>query len=665
MIEMYHLEEEAKELRQKIRHHNELYYNQDAPEISDADYDALMRRLRTIEAEIPELITPDSPTQVVGGKRVLGIPVEHRVPMLSLLDVFSVDEVSDFIAQVKSQYPETTFSVEEKIDGLSLSLVYDNGVLVQASTRGDGIIGEDVTANVMALPSIPKTTAPRLNLEHLEIRCECYMSYEDFQKANNEQLAADKKLFANARNCAAGTLRQSNPATAAKRNLQVFVFNVQEADADFMEISHLEQLSMLRACGFRTVRADLCDNITEVSDAVSAIGKRRNQLLYPIDGAVVKVNNLDIRKKMGERTKTPKWAVAYKYPPEEKETVLREILMQTGRTGRVTPVAVFDPLQLAGTTVTNATLHNQGRINDLNLHIGDTIVVRKAGDIIPEVVKVSKYTNESAEPFQMGFCPVCGASLIKETDDGADLYCSNIECPAKTLQRLIFFGSKACMDIDGLGEHTAQILLDNKLVSTPADLYGLQGNEKLSLLLGEKTAQNLLDAIEKSKKRPAEKVLKSLGWRNIGEHAAKELLRFYESIPNMFDYHKQGAYIDIIELDGFGETLAEAAQDMIDDDNMYAEIKALEAAGVNMFYQKTSAAGVFFGKTFVITGTLPTMKRDEAQALIERNGGKVSGSVSKKTDYLLAGEAAGSKLTKAEALGVKIISEDELTAMLV
>lgn len=655
------------ELVAEIQRHNGLYYNQDAPEIADHEYDALVRNLKDLEREHPEFMTPDSPTQRVGGKRVLGIPVDHTVPMLSLEDAFSEEEVRDFVRSVKELDPNAIFSVEEKIDGLSLSLEYQDGKLVRASTRGDGHVGEDVTENARMIDGLPQAISdPHLEEAvkgYLELRAECYMSAESFERMNRQQAQSGKKLYANARNCAAGTLRHSDPAVVKERGLKVLVFNVQQPNEYLAALSHGGQLNALADCKIPCVFHKACHNEDEIWQAIQILGRNRSALPYGIDGAVVKVNSHALRKRLGERSKSPRWAIAYKYPPEEKETTLRDILLQTGRTGRVTPVAVFDPVMLAGTTVTNATLHNQGRINDLKLNIGDTIVVRKAGDIIPEVVRVSRRLNEKA-PYQITACPECGADLIRETENGADLYCGNVQCPAKRVQRIIFFASKDCMDIDGLGPSIAEALVESGLVHTPADLYRLDDEDvELCDMFGEKTTKKLLAAIEKSKGQNAIRVLKALGWRNIGAHAAKALLRFYGSIPNLFDYRKQGAYIDIINLDGFGETMALAAQAMIDDDKMYKEVMALEQAGVNMAYQP-EAGTVLAGKTFVITGTLPTLDRKEAQVLIEQNGGKVSGSVGKKTNFLVAGEAAGSKLSKAVSLGVPVISENDLLKMI-
>lgn len=482
------------------------YYEQDAPVVTDEEYDKVMHKIRKIEDEHPELVTSDSPTQVVGGKRVIGIPVEHRVPMLSLLDVFSGDEVRDFTASVMKEYPDTTFSIERKIDGLSLSLVYAKPAgsdeklrLVQASTRGDGHVGEDVTDNVKVL-GIPVNIQMPDGIWKIELRGECYMSEEDFEATNAKQEAAGKKLFANPRNCAAGTLRQSDPAVAKERNLKVFIFNVQsvndEEDSSEFADSHCDQLNYLRdVCNFKTTYYAHCNDTDSILVAIRDIGEHRYDIDYPIDGAVIKVDEIDIRKKMGERTKTPKWAIAFKYPAEEKATILRRIVLQTGRTGRVTPVTEFDPVRLAGTSVERATLNNADFIKALDIRIGDTIVLHKSGDIIPKITMVEKEKRPAdAVPYDMSsqVCPVCGEP-IASVNGSVDLYCTNDACPAKTVNRIIHFASKACMDIKGLGPQIIQDLVDNRLISNPVDLYWLYEDEsELIDMYGEKTAKSCL-----------------------------------------------------------------------------------------------------------------------------------------------------------------------------
>lgn len=662
------------EIRETLHRYADAYYNHDEPIATDEEYDALMHQLRQLEGEHPEFVTADSPTQVVGGKRVIGIPVEHEVPMLSLLDVFTEDEVRKFIRDVeeeaRQQYHEKIpiyFDVERKIDGLSLSLVYEDGVLTQASTRGDGHVGEDVTDNVMALSSVPKRINP-CTAKLLEIRAECYMSEADFQKANKEQEKAGKKLFANSRNCAAGTLRQSDPLVAAKRNLQIFAFNIQrmvnQDGEEYDKGSHAQQMTALENMGFRTASAyRCCKNEAEVLAAIKYIGDGRSELDYPIDGAVVKVDNLSIRKLLGERTKTPRWAIAFKYPPEEKVTTVKDIILQTGRTGRVTPVAILEPVQLAGTTVSRATLNNQAYINALDVRIGSIVVVRKAAEIIPQITMVNKEKQpQDSVPYIMDKCPVCGAPLAP-INGSVDLYCTNELCQAKTVNRIIHFASKECMDIKGLGPKIVEALVDSSFVNTPADLYSLYEEEtELTEMFGEKTTKKLLEAIEKSKKKNADRVLKALGWKNVGGHVSRALLAFYWNLEKLFEYNGE-AYIDVVDIDGIGPGIAQDIADMLNCRDMHTEVERLAAAGVNMEYNVVPLQGqVLSGNTFVITGTL-SMTRSEAKAFIERNGGKVSGSVSKKTSYLLAGREAGSKLAKAESLGVPIISEQELLDM--
>ena len=659
------------------------YYEQDAPVVTDEEYDKVMHEIRKIEDEHPELITSDSPTQVVGGKRVIGIPVKHRVPMLSLLDVFSDEEVRSFVNSVKTEYPDATFSVERKIDGLSLSLVYAKPVgsdgklrLVQASTRGDGHVGEDVTDNVKVL-GIPVNIQMPEGIWKIELRGECYMSEDDFVATNVMQEAAGKKLFANPRNCAAGTLRQSDPAVAKERNLKVFIFNVQsvndwEDSSEFAD-SHCDQLSYLSdVCDFKTTYYAHCNDTESILTAIHDIGEYRYDIDYPIDGAVIKVDEIDIRKKMGERTKTPKWAIAFKYPAEEKATVLRRIVLQTGRTGRVTPVAEFDPVWLAGTRVERATLNNADFIKNLDIRIGDTIVLHKSGDIIPKITMVEKEKRPAdAVPYDMSsqVCPVCGEP-IASVNGSVDLYCTNDTCPAKTVNRVIHFASKPCMDIKGLGPQMIQDLVDSRFIENPVDLYWLYEEEgELTNMYGAKIAKKVLAAIEKSKEQNADRVLKGLGYRLIGGHVARALFTQCKATNgNLLTLSTLN--VDTIKkcnIPGFSDAIYAALDAMLSSAEFKQEVNTLHDAGVNLDYHAPAGAndesGPLAGKTFVITGTLPSMSRDEAKTYIEAHGGKVSGSVSKKTSYLVAGEAAGSKLDKANALGVPVLSEDDLKAM--
>lgn len=657
------------------------YYEQDAPVVTDEEYDSVMHEIRDIEAAHPEFVTADSPTQVVGGKRVLGIPVEHRVPMLSLLDVFSDDEVRSFVDSVKAEYSDVTFSVERKIDGLSLSLVYersDDGLayLTQASTRGDGHVGEDVTANVAALTCLPRSIELPKGIGKIELRGECYMSEKDFEAANAKQAEAGKKLFANPRNCAAGSLRQADPSIARERNLQVFVFNVQSVnngDAAQFRPYHCDQLNYLRdICGFKTTYYAHCNDIDSILAAIHDIEEKRYDIDYPIDGAVIKVDELSIRQKMGERTKTPKWAIAYKYPAEEKGTVLRSIQLQTGRTGRVTPVAVFDPIQLAGTRVERATLNNANFIKTLDIRIGDTIVLHKSGDIIPKITMVELEKRPTdAVPYDMAkqVCPVCGAP-IAPVNGSVDLYCTNDACPAKTVNRVIHFASKPCMDIKGLGPQMIQDLVDSRFIENPVDLYWLYEEEgELTNMYGAKIAKKVLAAIEKSKEQNADRVLKGLGYRLIGGHVARALFTQCKATNgNLLTLSTLN--VDTIKecnIPGFSDAIYAALDAMLSSAEFTQEVNTLHDAGVNLDYHAPAGANdesaPLAGKTFVITGTLPSMSRDEAKTYIEAHGGKVSGSVSKKTSYLVAGEAAGSKLDKANTLGVPVLSEDDLKAM--
>lgn len=655
---------EINELRETLRKYADAYYNEDAPLVTDAEYDALMHQLRQMEEEHPELITPDSPTQVVGGKRVIGIPVEHEVPMLSLLDVFDEGSVEQFVdfSQRSQEGKPVLFDVEYKIDGLSLSLVYKDGKLVQASTRGDGHIGEDVTANVMALPTIPKTLKVK-RVDLLEVRCECYMSEKDFLRVNEEQEKAGKKVFANPRNCAAGTLRQAEPKIAAKRNLRVIAFNVQKAIINGKLVdsgSHAAQMNALKSLGFQTATAkNGCKTLDEVLAAIKEIGEKRYSLDFPMDGAVVKVDSLELRTEMGERAKTPRWAVAFKYPPEEKSTVIRSVEGSVSRFGRLTPVAVFDPIQLGGTTVQRATLNNMAFINTMGIRIGSRVVVRKAAEIIPQIVMVEKTDDgEETQPIVFDKCPVCGSPVV-------DMTCTNPVCKGRIVSQILYFASRPCMDIKGLGETMIWDLVESKFLERPEDLYDLH-IEKTELvdMYGQKTVDKVLAAIEKSKQMSADHVLKAIGWSSVGGTVAKTLLKKYGSILSLFDCRgenrRKELYDSIVALPGIGDTIAKSVVDMVNDLATYEEVAELNMRGVNMVYDQSSVSSgnaPLAGKTFVITGKFNTFSRSSAVAFIESYGGKVSGSVSKKTDYLLAGSDAGSKLDKAKALGIEIIDE--------
>ena len=650
--------EEYLKLVETILYHNDRYYNQDDPEISDYEYDQLMMRLKKMEKEHPEWIVPNSPTQRITGevKRELGVKVEHKIPMLSLMDYFSKEEVEEWVGSVLDEYPETEFVVEQKIDGLSLSVEYHDGNLVCGSTRGNGLIGEDVTANTKELQNIPsKVDAITL----LEVRGECYMSQEDFLKANEKQDRIGGKLFKNARNCAAGSLRQKDPKVTKERNLDVIVFNMQRSEGLNIK-THSESLEYMKKQGFQ-VSPDyrVCRTFREVWAAIENIGKIRGTLKYGIDGAVIKVNDLHQREEMGNTSKTPRWAIAYKYPPTRKTTVVRDIKVQVGRTGRLTPVAEFDEIELAGTSVQRATLHNQEQVDRLGVNIGDEIAVEKSGDIIPYIVKVSKKNTEGA--FRMpDECPVCHHKVVRKD---SDIKCINPSCRAQVVGNIIHFASKPCMNIMGLGENSVQKLFDAGYISDISDIYRLAEKRKELIadnIIGkEKTVDNLLAAIEKSKNCDADKFIKALGMANVGRHAGEILINKFGNVMNVLN----ASYDEMQSLNGIGDVVASTVKEFADNPDNMALVNRLLDAGVKPS-SKELAGDKFAGKTFVITGTLPTMSRQEASDIITKNGGKVSGSVSKKTSYLLAGESAGSKLTKARELGVTVINEDALMAML-
>ncbi len=660
-------EDRVKELRQQIAYHSDRYYNQDSPEITDYEYDMMMQELKKLEKEHPELVTEDSPTQKVGGtaKRTAGVLVRHNVPMLSLQDVFSKEEVYEFVAQMKEQLDDPEFVVEYKIDGLSMALRYENGELVMAETRGDGInFGEDVTANAKVISDVKKKlkSAP----EYLEVRGEVYMTNEAFEAVNEKQELLGKKQFANPRNCAAGTLRQLDSAVTKERNLSLFIFNIQ--DVRGMEFqTHTEGYEYLKKQGI-TVIDDykICKTADEVWEAITAIGENRGNLAYDIDGAVVKINHYADRQKLGATSKVPRWAVAYKYPPEEKESKLLDVELSVGRTGRITPTAIFEPIRLCGTSVSRATLHNQDFIDDLDIGIGDTIVVYKSGEIIPKVKEVRK---EKRQPGWQRFlipevCPVCGAKTERERDT-ADIKCTSPNCPAQLERHIINFVGRDAMDIKGFGTVYIEELVRMGYIKDVADIYSLKDHREELIEQGiigkEKNTDKLLDAIEKSKSNDAYKLLTGLGIPNVGKAAAKSIMKHFKMMENL-----QKATIDeLTAVNDIGGISAECIRSFFAEEKNQEILDRLRQNGVNMdAAESETIESVISGKTLVVTGTLPTLGRKEAQALIEQYGGKVSGSVSKKTDYVLAGEAAGSKLTKAQELGITVISEDELKAML-
>lgn len=649
----------ALQLAQEINYHNDRYYNQDDPEISDFEYDMLLRELEDIEAKYPELITPDSPTQRVGGNRGDKFsPVVHTVPMESLHDSFSPDEIRDFDRRVREVIPNPAYVVEPKFDGLSVSCEYRNGVFVRGSTRGDGTTGEDVTENLMTIKSLPKRikNAPAF----LEVRGEVYMSVATFERIVAEQENNGEKPFKNPRNAAAGSLRQKDAKITAKRDLDIFVFNIQAAEG-YEPVTHVQSLDYLTELGFPTAFYHSFDDIDDVLAEITRIDEHRGDLPCDIDGAVVKLNNLSDRVLLGSTAKFPRWAEAYKYPPEEKETELLDIEVNVGRTGAITPVGIFKPVLLAGTTVSRATLHNEDFIRELGVSIGDTVLIRKAGEIIPEVLSVVRHINGADVYTLPEFCPSCGSKLVKEEGE-AVTRCTNTECPAQLLRHLIHFVSRDAMDIDGLGPAVLEQLLDASLIKSFTDLYQLKA-EDLSALerKGEKSANNLIASIKKSKKAEINRLVYALGIRHIGEKAAKLLCEHFLSIDKLFEASVE----EISAIDGYGAVMAQSVYDYFHLEGTRHLINKLKELGVEMKpLQEKQKEGIFLNKTFVLTGTLPTMSRKEASLLIEKNGGKTSSSVSKKTDYVLAGEDAGSKLTKAQSLGITIISEAELLDMI-
>lgn len=661
------VKQRMEELYKLLAYHNERYYNQDDPEISDYEYDQLSLELRRLEAEYPMFMHADSLTRRVGGTARRDLrKVEHDVPVISLQDVFSREEVYAFVERVKKEIPSAHFIVEKKIDGLTLVLRYRNGRLEEAITRGDGAVGESVYENALAIRSIPKTLPEKL--PYLEVRGEVYMSTESFEKFNARQAETGGKIYQNRRNSAAGTMRQLDPAVVAERELDIFVFNLEIAEGRTFT-GHKESLLWLQSLGF-PVSPQLTDADTadEVWAAVEDIGNTRWELNYGIDGAVVKVDDLAQRRALGYTSKVPRWAVAYKYPPERKETVVEDIIVQVGRTGRMTPLALLKPVRVAETTVSRATLNNQDYIDEKDVRVGDTIVIQKAGDIIPEVLEVVKDKRpEGTVPYKMpALCPVCGAPAAREEGgDGVHLYCTGSACPAKDSRRIAYFVSKDAMDVDGFGPSAVEALISEGYVKGFADIYGLKEHRERLIEEGivgkEKSVDNLLRAIEASKDNDIDRLITGLGIRGVGKQGAKTLASRFPDVQSVMDAPAE----TLAALPDFGGITASDITAFFADPANREAVAQLAAAGVNM----TSKAAAkrkddrFAGMTFVLTGTLPTLKRDEAAAIIESFGGKAAGSVSKKTTYVLAGEAAGSKLTKAQELGIPILDEDAFLAM--
>jgi DNA ligase (NAD+) len=655
------------ELRSTVEYHANKYYNEDKPEISDFEYDMLMVELRNLEKQFPEFLSKESLTQKVGGKVKEGFKkVEHQVPLQSLQDVFSFEEVREVLNRIEKQALENDITnikyvVETKIDGLSSAIEYKNGKFERGATRGNGLVGEDVTENLKTIKTIPQKIKDDINIT---VRGEVFISKSDFEKMNTEREQNEEELFANARNAAAGSLRQLDSSITNKRPLDIYIFNVQKIEGKEFN-SHYEELEYLEQQGFNVnpVRI-LCKNQDEVIKAIEKIGEEREKLTFGIDGAVVKVDDLHLREILGTTSKVPKWAVAYKYPPEQKETKLKDIICQVGRTGVITPMAILEPVVVAGSKISKTTLHNEDFIKEKELKIGDTVVIQKAGDVIPEIVcsKKEKRTGAEVEFSMPKQCPVCGATAVREEGEAA-IRCTGIECPAKLFRNLVHFVSREAMNIDGLGENIIAIMQEKKLISNIADIYDLTFEQIGSLKKnGKKFAQNLIDSINKSKENELYRLITALGIRHVGVKAAKVLSKKYKSIENL----SEATIESLSETEDIGPIVANSIREFFSQEQTKHLLQRLKTAGVNTKVEDTgeSVEQKFEGQTFVLTGKLENFSRDEAQDIIEKFGGKVSGSVSKKTNYVLAGEEAGSKLTKAQDLGIKIISEQEFIELI-
>lgn len=652
------------ELRAILEYHARKYYDEDSPEISDYEYDMLMNELKALEREFPEFITKDSLTQKVGGTVKEGFEkVEHEVPLQSLQDVFDYEEIYDFDRRMRKSAKEFNkpleYVVETKIDGLSVSLEYKQGIFIRGATRGNGLIGEDVTDNLKTVKTIPKRLKEDVDII---VRGEVFISKADFDKMNEEREILDEPLFANARNAAAGSLRQLDSKEASKRPLDIYCFNVQKCEKELT--SHFEALEYLKKLGFNVnpVRKK-CTTMEQVIKEIEKIGENREKLSFGIDGAVIKVDNLQLREEIGTTFKVPKWAIAYKYPPEQKATLLKDITFQVGRTGAITPMAILEPIKVAGSTISKTTLHNEDFIKEKGLKIGDTVLIQKAGDVIPEVVgvEVDKRTGEEKDFEMPTKCPVCGGVLVREPGE-AVTRCIGIECPAKLLRSIVHFASKVGMDINGLGYAIIEQLVDKGLINNIADIYTLSKEDIASLKKnGDKFAQKLVDAIAKSKENELSKLINALGIRHIGTKSAKILAKRYGNIDALMN----ASFDSLNETDEIGEITAESVSEFFMQDQTKDLIERLKQAGVNMIeHGQEIIDDRFAGKIFVLTGTLEKHSRDEASKIIESHAGKVSSTVSKKTDYVLAGEEAGSKLTKAEKLGVTIITEEQFEEMI-
>ena len=658
-------EKRIKELRKKTEYYAKKYYDDDAPEISDFEYDMLMLELRNLESKYPEYASKDSLTQKVGGTVKEGFEkVTHVVPLQSLQDVFDYESIYDFDNKARSIAKENNkdlkYVVETKIDGLSVALEYKNGEFVRGATRGNGLVGEDITQNLKTIKHIPMKLTEKIDII---VRGEVFIGTKEFEALNDERTKNDEPLFANARNAAAGSLRQLDSNITAKRPLDIFIFNVQKSDSIEFK-SHYESLLYLEKLGFNVNPVKiLCNNMNEVISAIEKIGTDRPKLSFGIDGAVIKVDDLNLRKIMGQTAKVPKWAIAYKYPPEKKETILKDIICQVGRTGVITPLAILEPVVVAGSTISKTTLHNEDFIKVKDLKIGDHILIQKAGDVIPEVVGVLKEKrNGNEKKFIMPkTCPVCGAEVVREFGESA-YRCIGIECPAKALQNIVHFASREAMNIDGLGESIIEQLLNNNLINNIADIYYLSLEDIASLKKdGKKFAQNLFDAINNSKNNDLDRLICGLGIRNVGSKLAKVLAKRFETLDKL----ASSSTIELNMIEEVGEIIANNIYEFFRQEQTKDLVEKLKNANVNMTYLKAvSNDERFYGKTFVLTGTLEKYTRDEASEIIENFGGKTSGSVSKKTDYVLAGEDAGSKLRKANELGIKVISESDFKEMI-
>ena len=663
------------ELRKQVEYHAKRYYDDDEPEISDFEYDMLMVELRNLEKlsqdrtnlekKFPEFNSKESLTQKVGGHVKEGFEkVTHEVPLQSLQDVFSIDEVKEYVQKIEEKAIENDiennkYVVETKIDGLSAALEYKNGKFVKGATRGNGLVGEDVTENLKTVKTIPMQLNENIDIT---VRGEVFISKQDFEKMNQEREENEQELFANARNAAAGSLRQLDSKITAKRPLDIYIFNVQKIEGKSFN-SHFEELEYLEKLGFNVNPVRIpCSNVEEVKKAINKIGEDREQLTFGIDGAVVKVDNLKLRTILGTTSKVPKWAIAYKYPPEQKETILKDIEFQVGRTGVITPLAILEPVRVAGSLISKTTLHNEDFVKEKGLKIGDRVIIQKAGDVIPEIVRavVEKRDGTEKEFVMPTHCPVCGAETVREEGESA-VRCTGIECPAKLYRNLVHFVSREAMNIDGLGENIIGILLEKKMISNIADIYDLKFEDIASLKKnGKKFAQNLIDSINISKQNDLYRLITALGIRHVGVKAAKVLAKTYENMDNL----SNASIEDLSQVDEVGTIVANSINEFFSQEQTKDLLKRLKDAGVNMERQKEeNEDDRFAGKTFVLTGSLEKYSREEASNIIEKFGGKTSSSVSKKTTYLLAGEDAGSKLTKAQNLGVQIISENEFEEM--